>query len=83
MLTYYKLDAEESIVINTFIIVNLNSKMTEAPQFLDFDNDTLSREYQFYRAISSKSTDVEARQAYVNQLNQMYEGADKNHDHKI
>eukprot|EP00347_Sterkiella_histriomuscorum_P017149 403350481 len=56
--------------------------MTES-QLLDFDNDTLTREYSFYRSVSSKSNQPESREAFIQDLTNLYDKADKNHNNKI
>ena len=56
--------------------------MTESV-LIDLDNDTLKKEFEFYRSISSKSTNSEARQAYIDEMQKLYDNADKNHDGKI
>ena len=50
---------------------------------LDLDNDSLKKEYEFYQTISSKSSNQEARNAYLQELEKLFDSADKNHDHRV
>ena len=47
------------------------------------DNDALSREFDFYRNVSPKSTNQAARDAYLLELENLFNQADKNHDHRV
>lgn len=50
---------------------------------IEVDNETLKREYEYFRAISSKSTEQEIRQLFLKELETVFEQSDKKHDGKI
>ena len=54
--------------------------MTESSVLLDVDNDTLLREYEFYRNVGPKSQRPEIREEFLQEIRKIYDSADKNHD---
>lgn len=57
--------------------------MTESSVLLDVDNDTLLREYEFYRNVGPKSQRPELREEFLQEIRKIYDSADKNHDGMI
>lgn len=56
--------------------------MTEGA-LLEVDNETLQYEFEYFKAISPKSANEEARQSFLGEMQRVFDSSDKKHDGKI
>ena len=56
--------------------------MTESA-LTEVDNETLKSEYEYFSAISPKSSLLELRRAFVAEMERIFEASDSKHDGKI
>ena len=50
---------------------------------IQVDNETLRKEFEYFRSISSKSDNTQVRKDYLRDLQQVFDDSDKKHDGKI